>query len=591
MRIKITIILLLFFSVFLSFYNDAKAACAGTSCSPCSGNCGTQTCTYSQSYTSNSCGGVQGSCAIYRCIDYNSPCYGETCNGDPNAIYWNPEGYNTTVCSNVCDDFCTDNTSCVYESAEILCSCNPNPTPTPEGNNNDGDNNPTAEPTQNISLITGSIHTDIDAALSGSYCRQDTESPIYLPGLTLSASGNTGTHQAYFSVINTNDYSINTTYSGSNYVVTLDLSNQVGTNYVCSCPAASDPNNPYVCMYTGVGSPSNNVNFYLAEYNLSNPSWFQVFGGNLFGRNNIVSNVPYEFCLADANCQEALLVPPVGSSNEMFSGFPISNIGNSASLVSSDVTAVQHSYFHLPERASNVNSYGVSTDLLQLSYDYFYSLAENSIHQIGDGEDLEPLLTDWTNSAWWSNSDVNYVKVNGNVNIDETQGFNIASGEQLVVFVDGNLTIDDSNTNDTNRKITSVSNGGFLAFFASGDIIITADVGYELDPSAPSVPTVSNANSNVEGVFVAQGNLTIQSKNAIGEVPPDRKFIGSGTFVGWNNVNLDRTFNDGSFGPILNNNQAIDNFIYRPDLLSNWPTKLKASISNWREVDPQLINQ
>ena len=210
---------------------------------------------------------------------------------------------------------------------------------------------------------------------------------------------------------------------------------------------------------------------------------------------------------------------------------------------------------------------------------------------LGNGEDLEPLLSDWTDASWWQTDETNFVVVNGNVGIDETQGFNLSSDQSLVVFVDGNLTLDDSNTGDNKYKIISVDEGGFLAFFVNGDILISADVGYELDPANPTVPVVSVENSNIEGVFVADVDLTIQSKSEIGEVPPDRKFIGAGTFVGWHGVNLDRTFDDDGQGPILNQTQAIENFVYRPDFLANWPTKLKASVSNWHEINPQLISE
>lgn len=594
MRIKTIIATLLLLVFFLLSFDQIKAACAGTSCSACSGNCGTQTCTFSGSYTSNSCGGVQGSCAVYRCIDYNVPCYGQTCTSDPDTTYWNPEGYTNTVCSNVCDDFCTDNISCVYETTEVLCNCTSDPPAGGGGGGGGGDPEPTADPTTTptSSIIAGNLHQDINAALSGAYCNQAESSPLYPAGLSLNAVGSTGTHNASFSMVNVGSYQINTTSSGPNYTITLDLTAQTGgTNYVCSCPAPVDPANPYVCRYTGVGSPTAGANFYLKEYDLSNQSWFQVFGGNLFSLGSIASDVPYDFCEADGSCQAALLVPPVGSSNQLASGFAVASTGNNNNLRSSDSSSVYHSYFHLIERLNNVNSYGVNTSLNQLGYEYFYKLAENSLQAIGTGEDLEPLLADWTGATWWQTDEINYVAVDGNVSIDESQGFNLTAGQKLVVFVDGNLTLDDSNPGDTNRKITSVDETSFLAFIVKGNILVTPHVGYELSPSAPSVPTVTVANSNVEGVFVADGTLTIQSKTAIGEVPPDKKFIGAGTFVGWSDINLNRTFNDNSFGPILNNNQAIENFIYRPDLLSNWPTKLKASVSNWREVDPQLITQ
>ena len=565
------------------------AGCDATSCGSCSGPCGLQTCTFSAWFTTyNPVFECVGGCVTLECWDPSQTT-------DPNTEYWTPQGgYDGVDCLDTCDPKCvlTDgnptNGSCIEETGEQLCDCNNpgDPTPIPTSDGGGGGSDPT--PTPIASFITGTIQEDNGAAFSGNVCTQATSNPLSLTNLSITS----GAYSANFSSIIPGFYTLNTSGTGNNYTVTLDLSNQTGlVEYVCSCPAALDPNNPYVCQYTGVSSPLDNVNFYLQINNLSNESWFQVFGGNVFGRNGIASIIPYSFCDETNDCQPALTAPRPLSTNLLSSGFPIANTGNGGAVRSYDYSTAYHSYFHLPEKTSNLNSYDVDTDLNQLSYDYFYKLAENQVQEIGNGEDLEPLFTDWTSSTWWNWGDVNYVKVNGNVNIDETQGFTLIDGQKLVVFVDGNLILDDSDTHDSAMyKITNVDTDSFLAFFVNGDIIITADVGYELDPLNPSTPPVSHDTSNLEGVFVADNNLIIQSKTAVGEVPPDKKFIGSGTFVGWNNVLLNRTFSDNNFGPILSNSQAVENFIYRPDLLANWPVKLKASTSNWREVDPQFIN-
>ncbi len=549
----------------------------------CSGPCGVANCISSKAYTT-----VRSDCQKPNnggpgC--WTVVCYDNSFTQNPDLNYITPVP--GTFCSESCDKLCTNGVSCITEKFEQICNCpNPvDPTPTPTGDPTPTDPPTTIIPTGSLSFINGKVQEDNGAVASGNFCTQTTNSPLANNNYNLSVGSSSNqltSAGTYETIVST----------GTNYTVTLDLSAQTGlVDYVCSCPSAVSPDNPHLCRYVGVAPGSTNVNFYLEAANLANESWFQVFGGNLFGRTGIASVIPYSFCSSTNGCKPALSATNTSSTNLLSSGFPIVNTGNNAGVSSNDVSSIYHSYFHLPARNTNVNSYDVNTDLNQLSYDYFYKLAENSLQELGNGEDLEPLLSDWTNANWWINDDINYVKVNGNVNIDETQGFNLTSGQQLVVFVDGNLILDDSNTNDTNRKITSVTQGGFLAFIASGDIIVTADVGYELDPLNPSTPTVSNANSNLEGVFIAHNDLIIQSKTAIGEVPPDRKFIGAGTFVGWHDVLLNRTFDDNSFGPILSNSQAIENFVYRPDLLANWPVKLKASTSNWREVDPQFISQ
>jgi len=575
---KIKLFFLLFIIFFFKEINVANACGCGELCSHCTDN------TWSTSNINWGCG--ENESVLITCQDQTDGA-GSYVQGTT-GTYWSPGGHETTTCTNKCVPKVIQSTNTITECYDYIGECvDPGGgTPIPEEGGGGSDPTPPPAPPAAAS-ITGTIQEDNGAALSGNICTQASNNPLPINNINIYS----GPYIGHFSVINPNAYTIMRA-TGSNYTVTLDLSNQTGLiEYICSCPAALDPNNPYVCQYTGINAPSENVNFYLQINNLSSTSWFQVFGGNLFARNGINSVIPYNFCDIDNDCQAALNVPHPASTNLLSSGFPITNANNSSAVKSYDYSSAYHSYFHLPTRTINVNSYDVNTDLNQLSYDYFYKLAENQIQEIGNGEDLEPLLGDWTNASWWLTDDINYIKVNGNVNIDEAQGFNLSGNQKLIVFVDGNLILDDSDTNDSNRKITSVAQGSFLAFFVSGNIIITADVGYELNPLSPSTPTVSNANSNVEGVFVADNDLIIQSKTAIGEVPPDRKFIGAGTFVGWNNVLLNRTFDDNNFGPILSNTQAIENFVYRPDLLTNWPVKLKASTSNWREVDPQFISQ
>jgi len=573
---------IIFCTLFFAFYKNVRAECGGSlKCTTCSGCGGTQKCTTYGTYTTaiEQC---NGTCRDITCVDGSdqNPTGGDINDGN---TYWQPQGdYDGTICTSICKVGCTPDQSCISETYTRSCTLEGCPV----------GEEPTATPTESTSsLIIGSIQYDSDAAAAGTYCSQTDAALLTIDDYKVTVTNTAATSKSYGTYYTDEGWYVNTKSSGSTYTVTLDLSAQTGeTTYVCSCPAPVDPENPYLCQYTGVTSPSSKVNFYLKEYDLSNDSWFQVFGGNLFGRYGVADVIPYAYCALYSNCQAALSVPLTTTDNPLSSGFAIANTSSTNSVLSSDLVGYTHSFLHLANRSSNVNAYAVNTGLNELSYDYFYKLAQDSAQIIGNGEDLEPLLSDWTGSSWWQTDEPNFVIVNGNVSIDETQGFYLSSGQSLVVFVNGNLTIDDNNPDDDVYQITNVEEGGFLAFIVSGNILVTPDVGYELDPANPTVPVVSVENSNVEGVFVTDGKLIIGSKTDIGEVLPDRKFIGAGTFVGWGGVDLDRTFDDGDQGAILNQNQAIENFIYRPDFLANWPTKLKASISNWHEIDPQLIS-
>jgi hypothetical protein len=446
-----------FFTTFLAlllFLSNSKSVIA---C--CEGKCNTsETCEYENCFTYSEWFSCDPNYKIEITCEAGS---GGTY--DPDAPYdWSPGGSPNTVCDKDCirENGRDCRSGCVIETKSVWCGACNDPTPTPNPTSGGG-GNPTAAPTASTVLISGSIQLDLEAVSSGNFCSQTPTSPLTIPNIDLYAHN---IANYYPSTLNADSFTINTSYTGSNYTVILDLSSQTGTtDYVCSCPAPIDTDNPYLCSYHGVSSPRSNLNFYLKDNSLSNDSWFQVFNGNYFGRNGISSSVPYRFCSNDTKCIAALSAPRLiysstpsyqticyengicetfdvfedsgAYTNLRSSGFAISNINNPNDVRSSSSDIRQHSYFHLPTRPNNVNSYDATTDLAQLSYDYFYRLAENQVQAVGNGEDLEPLLGDWTNSAWWNDSDVNYIKVDGNVSIDESQGFNLSSGQKLVVFL------------------------------------------------------------------------------------------------------------------------------------------------------------
>ena len=77
---------------------------------------------------------------------------------------------------------------------------------------------------------------------------------------------------------------------------------------------------------------------------------------------------------------------------------------------------------------------------------------------------------------------------------------------------------------------------------------------------------------------------------------PDRKLIAAGTFVGLTGINLNRRADNPAdpntiYYKIQNSYQALENFIYRADLLVNFPKELKSSVINWREVAPRSFNE
>jgi len=318
MRLKLFLFTTLFCITNLFFLSPPVAA--GCSDCSCGGSCGTVTCNTGAEIQNNNTCGENG--AYLNCTSSVADCNSQNYDADDPYGVWCPYGYPNTNCRWECYD--APGTSCVQETATLWCgSCDsgtPEPTPTSGGGGSTpatptptgtltptptrtptptGTRTPTPSPTPGTVLISGSINEDVGAGLSGSFCRQETAAPLTVDGINLYATNIANTYTASFS---SNNFSINTVYAGDHdFTVLLNLSNQTGGyDYVCSCPAAINPDNPYLCRYSGVSSPTSNVNFYLRSRNLSNDSWFQVFGGNFFARNLISSPVPFSFCDGDS---------------------------------------------------------------------------------------------------------------------------------------------------------------------------------------------------------------------------------------------------------------------------------------------------
>lgn len=371
----------------------------------------------------------------------------------------------------------------------------------------------------------------------------------------------------------------------------LYLNVDPASSYVCACPSAIDSDGK-VCLRTNA-EPGSAYPFYLIDLRYVYGSWFQVWGGNIFASDSIYSPIPYLTCNSAASCIDALLLRQSG--NQMSVGFPLLGSEAKTDLSTTDTGLDQWSYIHELGKTPNTNTYATGALPQTPTYDYLLRNL-NFIPPVTGGGTIN--LNNWRSADWWVNTlDGNgnrYVMVNGDMTITEGSNFTLTAGEKLTVFVSGSLTINDTNPADSNRRISNVPAGAVLVFIVQGNIDITPNVGYNLDPSAPSVPAVTLANSNLSGVFIADGNLTVQSKSSNPGVYgslPDRKLIGDGSFIAWGNISLNRSFGDSeSPGAVLNSMQATENFIFRPDFTASWPEGLKSRVSRWTEKNPRSVD-
>ena len=508
----------------------------------------------------------------------------------PYTVY--PANYEQLVCTYECSKYSNPygKEACIMEDNEIWCGCPPDPNWTPEPTPTN--NPPPSTPTPDTRKITGNFYEYTNAGFVGNTCGgQATQTAIQLtsaPSIYAHISG-TNIQTGALNSDNNSKYTISMSSSpnGQNWDVTLNINNEsllASEKLACGCPVAIDPANPFTCQYSGIADNATEVNFYLKPY-MNSSSWFQTFGGNIYSRSSIISPLPIGNCVSDGTCQNSLIAKFPNSTNPFSSGFILTNTSTRNNIITVEGLVSPRSYINSSDRTDNINAYATSVKINSYGYDFYSKqlAGEIDITRPGGSADLNEIRTDDA----WIPTETNVIKIEGDLNINETHNWDVPNGETVVVLVDGNLNISDSLPDSGLDQVISVEDGGFLAFFANNNITFDESIGYAIDPAAPTVPAVTNANANVVGVFIADNILTIDGFEATDI--PDRKFIGAGTFVGWTNVSLERDFDDGDQGSTLNSMQAVDNFIFRPDFMINFPDELKIINSNWRELTPQYL--
>lgn len=128
----------------------------------------------------------------------------------------------------------------------------------------------------------------------------------------------------------------------------------------------------------------------------------------------------------------------------------------------------------------------------------------------------------------------------------------VSAGESYVIFVNGDLRIAEN---------IEVEQGGFLAFFVKGDVTVASDV------------------TKVQGLYDMSGNYRTESKYVL-LILDDDPLEFQGSLVVWGNINMARDLGR------TNKTLAGDSFVYRPDLITNMPNRLKSFAMQWQEVAP-----
>jgi hypothetical protein len=277
-------------------------------------------------------------------------------------------------------------------------------------------------------------------------------------------------------------------------------------------------------------------------------AWWQAENGGVFAGletgTALRSDIP-DVCGTTSGCTPALLTEDaVGTANS--DGFAVTG-GGSISV---------NGYYN--ERTPNPEAIGTALTRVQPGYDYFYNLLELPLEPEDDfaGQKLDAGLPDLNAQG----EDVFFS--NGDLSIQNR--WQVPSGERVVVVVDGNLTLADAAGVE---NLVDVADGGFLLFVVSGDVVVESSVGNAAD---------TDDTANLEGLYVADGQIVVQST---ANTTTEERFVGEGSFVGWQGFNLQRDLSN-------QRQDAIPTtlFRYRPDLLLNAPAYLEEPAQTWQEV-------
>jgi hypothetical protein len=309
-------------------------------------------------------------------------------------------------------------------------------------------------------------------------------------------------------------------------------------------------------------APSSGHNFWITQYDISNASWWQVINGLAYAGGIMDSTIP-DTCgnSTYSGCIDALSIKERTSAHEKSAAPPLTGSGSIETGVGDYSDNTNHS------KSTGVNFSAVNS--APEDYDYFATQVDltdsSKITTIGSSSisslDISP-------NRIYSDTTRIYSR-QGDLTISSGATISVAANEKKIIFVDGNLTV--------NTAAFTVPQSSYLGFIVSGDITFTKEIGHTIDDSN----LMSDLDPNVTGVFIAN-QIVIEGET--NTAVSDRKFVGEGTFVGWDGVVLERDFEDSGTNRRFNNGSPTELFIYRPAYLETTPTFMKAPGLVWQEV-------
>lgn len=364
--------------------------------------------------------------------------------------------------------------------------------------------------------------------------------------------------------------------------------------YVCSGFPNPAQENSSLCIASDSYSPMSDGHFFVKSYNLAFSSWWQSWGGNIFGKGNTSSAIPdggSSPCENSSNCHPHLVAQNYSQASSLNQSAGVPVTGSVAISTGNDSRYSEQEPPNSP--ADNPHATGQITEGITIeNYTYFISGTDldpaNSVSD--DNQNAAVFDTQLAGGELQDDGITRVVRYETNLTLDlSSTKLAIPSGEKYVVFIPGNLTIQGPTSNhnlSTQRELIKVTNGGYLAFIVGGNITFDSAIGYDdTDGDYADVGLSATNAPNIEGVYIASGNLIISSKDSGNPEPEDYKFVGAGTFVGWSGVQVQRKFDSSDLlRRQLNNLSPTELFIHRPDFVTNTPDFLMRPNLTWQEV-------
>jgi len=299
---------------------------------------------------------------------------------------------------------------------------------------------------------------------------------------------------------------------------------------------------------------------YLTSIDLSNDSWWQTSGGNVYGASSLISPIPAA-CDSDSICKAYIITK--NATDNKSAGVPLTG-----------ASSIDSNTYYTERGASEPKA--IDTDhnnLIREDYAYF----KRGVDLFNAIEITGPITTIPSGAPYIDNTEVYYSNNNLNINISSTE--NVASNRKIIILVDGDITF--SSDPDSDMDLITVQQGGFIGFISSENIIFDASVGND---------TVTDTNPNIAGVFVADGLIKVDGYSDAttpDDTLKDNKFIGEGTFVGWSGFSLTRDYANTTnvLDKALNNTNPSEVFVFRPDFNRNIPDIMMRPNLVWQEVN------